>query len=139
MMFSQERARLLEMLEQDGNRHLVIVRYRPDHLVRCEWVYNRADIDGAKVVWAREMDPEHNRELLDYFQDRRIWLLEPDAEQPILRPYPSQNGHAEQIDWGRDGPGGLSQAWGCVGRSGNGLNGGPSVRPFVIHTEAQLR
>ena len=66
-MFNQERARLLEMLEQDGDRHLVIVRYRPDHLVRCEWVYNRADIDTATVVWAREMDPEHNRELLDYY------------------------------------------------------------------------
>jgi hypothetical protein len=136
-MFNQERARLLEMLERDGERHLVIVRYRPDHLVRCEWVYNRADIDAATVVWAREMDPEHNRELLDYYQNRRIWLLEPDAERPILRPYPTQNGHAEQID--RDGPGELSQAWGCVGLSRKDLNNSPSVRPFVIYEAAKLK
>jgi hypothetical protein len=136
--FNQERARLLEMLEQDGDRHLVIVRYRPDHLVRCEWVYNRADIDGAKVVWAREMDPEHNRELLDYFQDRRIWLLEPDAERPTLSPYPNQNGHAEQSDRGRDGPGGVSQAWGCVGLSRKGLDNGARIRPLIMHETAQL-
>jgi hypothetical protein len=135
-MFNQERARLLEMLEQDGDRHLVIVRYRPEHVVRCEWVYNRADIDGAKVVWAREMDPEHNRELLDYYQNRRIWLLEPDAERPILRPYPTQNSHAEQID--RNAPGGLSQAWGCVGLSRKDLNNGPGVRPFAIYEAAKL-
>ena len=61
-----------------------------------EWVYNKADIDGAQVVWAREMDPDHNRKLLDYFKDRHIWLLEPDAEPPMLQPYPSQDNGVEQ-------------------------------------------
>jgi hypothetical protein len=86
--WSGERASIAAQLEQDPARHLVIVSYQPTHNPNIEWVYNRADIDGAKVVWAREMDAERNRQLLEYFSDRRAWLLEADANPPKLAPYP---------------------------------------------------
>jgi len=73
------RAGIVRRLESMGGRHLVIVRYRMNHDPGDEWVYNGADIDGARVVWAREMDPASNRELVRYFADRRVWLVEPDA------------------------------------------------------------
>ncbi|MGH7378546.1 MAG: hypothetical protein ACREKK_14160, partial [Candidatus Methylomirabilales bacterium] len=85
--WSLDRARILASLEQDGDRHLVIVRYEPQHHLYQEWVYNAADIDSAKVVWAREMDAGRNRQLLEYFKDRRAWLLEPDRNPPRLAPY----------------------------------------------------
>ena len=70
------RARMLERLTRFEGRHLAIVRYGPRHNPHHEWVYNEADIDRAKVVWARDMDPTSNEALVRYFRGRRVWLLE---------------------------------------------------------------
>ena len=82
------RAQVLADLEQQPGQQLVIVRYSPNHELFDDWVYNRADIDHAKVIWAREMDPSGNRELLDYFKNRKAWLVEPDFNPPRVSPYP---------------------------------------------------
>lgn len=83
-----DRARVVRELKQGQDRHLVIVRYGPNHSPLEEWVYNRADIDNAKVVWAREMGPQSDRELIDYFKDRNVWLLQADQLPRRLMPYP---------------------------------------------------
>jgi len=85
-----ERGRIYEQLTKSGERHLVIVRYGPLHEPHHEWVYNQADIEGAPVVWAREMDMAENRKLLEYFKDRSAWLLEVrnDHSVPKLVRYP---------------------------------------------------
>lgn len=82
-----QRAETIKKLEKSPQRHLIFVRYGPDHKTVDEWVYNRANIDGAKVVWAREMDPASDRELMRYFADRKAWLLEPDTQRmlPLAR------------------------------------------------------
>jgi len=76
-----ERAQVLARLESLPGPQLAIVRYFPDHLYP-EWVYNLADIDKQKVIWAREMDPASNLELLKYYRDRTAWLVEPDYNPP---------------------------------------------------------
>jgi hypothetical protein len=89
-----ERARLLAHLEGMPGQHLVVVRYGPAHDPRTqtEWVYNAADIDRAKVIWAREMDGAENARLLEYYRTRRIWLIEPDRQPVQLQPYPIEHG-----------------------------------------------
>ncbi len=53
-----------------------------------EWVWNAADIDGSKIVWARDMGKEQNLELLQYFHGRHAWLMSGDESPPRLEPYP---------------------------------------------------
>ncbi len=82
-----ERAEILAELDSLPGGHLVFVRYGPEHDPLAEWVYNEADIDHAKVVWARDMGPAENGELIKYFKERRLWLVKPDEKPPRLSPY----------------------------------------------------
>jgi hypothetical protein len=75
------RAAMLRELQSLPGDQLVIVRYKPKHNPFDEWVYNQADIDKSKVVWARDMG-DQNSELIRYFSGRRVWLLEAD-ENPV--------------------------------------------------------
>ena len=86
-----ERARVLAELNGTPGKHLVIVRYATNHDWRWEWVYNDADIDHSKVVWAHDMASAQNRELFDYFKDRHIWLIDADDKHPIPIPYTAGN------------------------------------------------
>jgi hypothetical protein len=85
---NQTRATLLRSLENVPAKQLVFVRYGKAHIPDDEYVYNAADIDAAKVVWARDMDEQNNRELLLYYKDRKAWLFEPDESPPRLTQYP---------------------------------------------------
>jgi hypothetical protein len=40
--------------------------------VNHQWVYNRADIDSSRIVWAQEMGVPKDRELLDYLPERQV-------------------------------------------------------------------
>jgi hypothetical protein len=82
-----DRAQLLGQLNRYPGRQLAIVRYHPCHDFHHEWVYNEADIDNSKVIWARDMGPTKNEDLIRYFKDRRVWLVEPDESPPKLSAY----------------------------------------------------
>jgi hypothetical protein len=81
------RARITAELSAQPGLHMVIVRYSLDHVPANEWVFNGAGIDQSKVVWARDMGADRNSELIRYFKDRQIWLVEPDQAVPKLSPY----------------------------------------------------
>src|SRR5262249_396048 len=83
----EDRARIAAELNAIPGLHLAIVRYAARRNVHSEWVYNSADIDGSKIVWAREIPGRDIQPLLDYFHERQLWLVEPDQSPPQLLPY----------------------------------------------------
>jgi hypothetical protein len=87
------RQAIADKLAATPGKHLIMVRYDPDpdnHNIHDEWVFNGAEIDSAKVLWARELDAGQNAKLLQYFSDRKIWLVTPDTDNTYLEPYAPQ-------------------------------------------------
>jgi hypothetical protein len=70
--FIAERDDVLKGLAHQPGKLLVLVDYGPRHDVNQEWVYNRADIDRSRIVWARGMGAR-DQELIDYYPDRQVW------------------------------------------------------------------
>ncbi len=95
--FGEERAQIESRLSQLPEGQLAIVHYSPDHNSGDEWVYNGADIDGSKDVWAQDAGTQDNLELIRYYRNRRVWLVEPDAIPARVSPYPIPEGAADPI------------------------------------------
>jgi hypothetical protein len=86
--FGTERAQIEAGLEQLPGKQLAIVRWSPKRNSLDQWVYNQADIDGSKVVWAREMDVADNWELMRYYTDRKPWLVDMGTQPATVSPFP---------------------------------------------------
>jgi hypothetical protein len=90
--WENHRAAMIQRLSALSRPQLVIVRYpSPGWRILEEWVYNGADIDQQKVIFARDFGTDENRALLRYYRDRTVCLLtfNPDTGQEHLEPYPS--------------------------------------------------
>lgn len=83
------RASIVHKLDSIPGKHVVFVSYAPDFDLDREWVYNGANIDSQKIVWARDMGLQENRELMDYYRGRKFWEVEA-SESAHLRPYLEQ-------------------------------------------------
>jgi hypothetical protein len=74
-------------LESEAGPHLVLVRYAGDHVAHDEIIYNSPDIDSQKIVWAFDFGREADRPLIDYYSNRKVWLVQPDGPSPTIELY----------------------------------------------------
>ena len=74
--FGLVRSRVIDRLEREPGRDLVIVETLPGHSFHHEFVYNAADIEAADIVWARDMGAEKNAALAMHYTGREIWRLQ---------------------------------------------------------------
>lgn len=74
------RVRIMQQLAALPGKHLIVVHYAEGHNPRREYVVNGPDLDSSKIVWARDFGTEKNKELLNYFHDRTVWLFDPDCK-----------------------------------------------------------
>jgi hypothetical protein len=82
-----ERDEAIAAVEKSPGPQLLIVRYTL-HEPLPAWVYNPADIDSARVIFARDYGACGNQELLRYYANRKKWLLEVDGYNYKLTLYP---------------------------------------------------
>ncbi len=82
-----DRAGVNARLEQQPGQELAIVRYAKGHNPLDEWVFNAADLKQSKVIWARDEGSAANEELIRFYGNRKVWLVEPDTAPAIVIPY----------------------------------------------------
>ena len=70
--FMMTREQLQFLLNNEPGKSLVIVTYLPGHHSRWEWVYNEADLENAKIIWARDLGPQRNAKLIAHYKDRQL-------------------------------------------------------------------
>jgi hypothetical protein len=73
-------------LQKQPGEHLVLVHYGPaamaavkNHQIYEELVYNHADIDGSKVIWARSLGADKDAELIRHYPNREVWVVDEDS------------------------------------------------------------
>jgi hypothetical protein len=81
-----QRATVMQSLLKQGGQHLVLVHYSEKHSPTNEWVYNAADIDRSPIIFARDLGPDADRELLSYYLARKIWIANIDNGNVDLQP-----------------------------------------------------
>lgn len=90
--WADQRAAVERRVAALPGKHLILVRYGTGHSSHQEWVYNGADLDGAKVLWVHELEPAPDHVLLAQYPDRTAWVIEPERGPMSLRPYPPREG-----------------------------------------------
>jgi hypothetical protein len=83
----QRRIEVQRQVDAIAGPLLVFVRYSPRHVYQEEWVWNKADIDNSRVVYARDLGAEEDQKLIAYYPKRKVLLLEPDFAMPKLSAY----------------------------------------------------
>ncbi|MGB6780743.1 MAG: hypothetical protein WBE36_01710 [Terracidiphilus sp.] len=84
--FGAERAAVAQKLDKIPGNHLVLVHYAPDHEPMDQWVYNDANLSNSRTIWASDLDPQSNEELMRFYNDRDVWMVQPDVDGGKLTP-----------------------------------------------------
>ena len=94
---------LKQWKDPDDNirKHIAIVRYGKEHSFYCEYVFNHADFENSRVLFARDMGDVANAELEKHYPDRKLWLVDVfnDTKMPTVTPYtPNTAKHSVSSD-----------------------------------------
>ncbi len=65
----------------------MFVKSKDDHASEHQWIYNDADIDASRIVWARDLGAEQNSRLVKYFAGRQVWIVDPNPAIAICEKY----------------------------------------------------
>ncbi|MEO8593013.1 MAG: hypothetical protein ABI759_06815 [Candidatus Solibacter sp.] len=84
LMERTERSEVAQQLLKRPGRHLVFVKFGPEHSYMNQWIANSAEVDTSPIVWARALDPESDRRAVEYWKERDVWDVFADESPPRL-------------------------------------------------------
>jgi hypothetical protein len=79
------RAELQGALERLPGKHLVFVNDSAGKWP-IQWVYNGANLEAQRVVWARPMGEPNAQRMMTHFHDRQVWFVTPGMRPRLYRP-----------------------------------------------------
>jgi hypothetical protein len=69
-------------------RHLIFVSYAPLRSAHAELVHNLSDLDSSRIIWARSLSDQTDRQVAAHYKNRRIWSLYVGGKLE-LKPFPA--------------------------------------------------
>ena len=82
----RQRRSIGHQLDRLPGRQLVFVHYSPDYSIHDEWVYNQADLQEAKVIFAHDLSTERDQALLAEYPGRQALRLLLSPDEATLAP-----------------------------------------------------
>jgi hypothetical protein len=73
--WTRQRDAIARTIAQIPGQHLVFVRYAADYRSQNEWVQNRADLAGARLLWVHDRGDSANASLRAMETSRSAWLV----------------------------------------------------------------
>lgn len=80
---------LEKVIEKLPNKYIALVSYDSGYSVFDEVVYNKADIENSKLIWAYDLGEEKNAALLNYYKSRKVLRVKISGSQIEIIPQPS--------------------------------------------------
>ena len=81
---------MLAQLEKQPGSHLVFVTYDDEVSPHEEWVWNRAELESSRVIFAHHLGDTKNPELVAAYPGRSVWLVSVSSSDAGLEPYSPQ-------------------------------------------------
>lgn len=86
-VYGTDRAHVVSELESHPGPQLALVRTSPNRNVLDQWIYNGADLNTARVLWAYDMGAAQNAELMRQYPGRTAWIIDLATEPATVTPY----------------------------------------------------
>ena len=84
---NRNKPRIITELAKTPGNHLVFVKAKTDSQNLFQWIYNGADIDGSRFIWARDLGDAENARLAGSMAGRKVWMVDPNVEPATLTAY----------------------------------------------------
>jgi hypothetical protein len=84
---NMNKQRIARDLERIPGQHLVFVKTKTSEFNLLQWIYNAADIDASRIVWARPLGAEEDARLMEYYRGRQVWIVDPNVEPATLKSF----------------------------------------------------